>query len=1320
MKVIILLIFCMVTTINLCALSPEESAVLVTASVQANPPQIKLSWKPYSGDGNYSIYKHSNGPNANWGSAIATLPATASEFIDTDVQEGIVYEYHIVRGSEGDGYIASGINVPMIDDRGTVLFVVDNSFALSLAAELRLMHKMMLADGWDVVRIDVDRHATVESVKRMIETAYFNDPDNVKAVYLFGHVPVPYSGNIVPDGHDGARGNNHRGAWAADVFYGDINSSWTDHSVNVSISNFAHNFNVPGDGKYDQSFLSEKVELQVGRVDLQDMTWFDLSEEALLKQYVMKNYKFRYKTYVPEQRAIIYSGFGKQNGMYPAKSAYRNAANFVGYENITNITAGNTILPRAQNESYLFAHGDGSGWMQGSSGFGMTDEFAAYDPKCTFWSSFGSWYGDWDYQNNFLRAPLATSYGLFNAWVGATHWYLHHFAMGYNIGYSVNLWHNNQQGNLLYPQTTKNNLSQNVEIALMGDPTLRLHPAEPPKNVMNSSGVITWEASSDEEVLGYHVYKASSELGNYTRLTADLTKALNFVDVDNSPRDVYMVRAVKLEVGKSGSYYNPSQGMFSTGLIDSVPPTIVQNIVVSNITDRSAIVAWAASSDNVEVLAYHIFNGSEQIASTSANSIILNGLLPGTIYNQLFIVAVDPSGNESVPANIEKFVSSGPPDSEPPSIPDGLMVKAANTNSAEIAWSLSDDNIGVKEYRVFLNGILYKLTQNNALSITGLRPNTTYSIEVVAVDGSGNSSARSKPLQFMTNNMPISFAPVAYMNTPPNIDGKVDPLWDTIDKIAIQNSRGEITDVGDFYASFRVGWDEKNLYFILEAQDDEFMNHAGTILKNDNVELFFDMGNQRNGSSSSGASSGDNKQLRFIPLFQFMVLDDKTIAWQTVNWRSVATDGYWTIEAAIPWSVLGGNVTIAEGLKIGFDIKVADYDRDGSNAELRWSSITTDPVADDREFGELQLLSGAALDITAPSAPANLRFSNEQTGMVRLSWDQSIDNVGVANYEVYRENVLMGVTENTNIDISGLSAGIVTGFYVVAIDVNNNKSIASPIFNYGSTSIDNISPTPPSGLRTTNINDTSLHVFWLESVDNVKVAGYSVSVNGVLYATETLTSIFINGLSPSTEYIIQVQAFDDSSNVSPWSSITVRTLAAIDREAPSIPDNLRVSKTTSRGVVIEWDAATDNVGVTAYNIYLDRVELLKTVTGTATLLTTLHIGENYQLSVSALDAAGNESAQCEMISITPTPSLNYTNPKILIYPNPAKDSINIRNEAPGESQIDVFSVNGQLVHSLKTTNKNDIIDVRNFENGEYIFLITNANTSLSYKILIKK
>jgi len=51
------------------------------------------------------------------------------------------------------------------------------------------------------------------------------------------------------------------------------------------------------------------------------------------------------------------------------------------------------------------------------------------DIKSVFTLFFGSWMGDWDSDDNLMRAVLATpTYGLACAWSGRPHWFLQHMA----------------------------------------------------------------------------------------------------------------------------------------------------------------------------------------------------------------------------------------------------------------------------------------------------------------------------------------------------------------------------------------------------------------------------------------------------------------------------------------------------------------------------------------------------------------------------------------------------------------------------------------------------------------------------------------------------------------------------------------------------------------------------------------------------------------------------------------------------------------------------------------------------------------------------
>ncbi|MHC1769494.1 MAG: chitobiase/beta-hexosaminidase C-terminal domain-containing protein [Verrucomicrobiia bacterium] len=546
---------------------PKFYAVGASASVQAAPPQIVLEWERDPNATSYTVYRKEPA-EASWGQG-TVLPADTTRFTDVGVLTGRAYEYQVSKttgpGYVGYGYVSAGIDAPLVEDRGKVLLLVDSLFVTDLANELTCLQKDLVGDGWTVVRHDVSRTDSPSNIKSVIRAAYQADPTRLRAVFLFGHVPVPYSGNLNPDGHP-----DHQGAWPTDAYYGDTDGSWTDNSVSNTSAHRQANWNVPGDGKFDQSELPSDVELQVGRVDLANMTCFSNKDPAryekdLLRQYLDKNHNFRHGSMAILRRGLICDNFGEKSGEAFAASGWRNFSAFFGAANVTSVPGWNYFSTLA-SQSYLWSYGCGGGSYYTCNGVGSSDDFARTDVKTVFTLFLGSYFGDWDNESNFLRAALgSTSSTLAVAWAGRPHWFLHPMGLGETIGHAARLSQNNRKGGLYSAQ---NYATRGVHVALLGDPTLRMHPVLPPSGltgVVTSAGMgLTWTPSPDAKVQGYHVYRSSVANGPFARLTGSAPiRATQFVDAGaTSATQTYMVRAIKQERSGSGTYANPSQGIF--------------------------------------------------------------------------------------------------------------------------------------------------------------------------------------------------------------------------------------------------------------------------------------------------------------------------------------------------------------------------------------------------------------------------------------------------------------------------------------------------------------------------------------------------------------------------------------------------------------------------------------------------------------------------------------------------------------------------------------------------------------------------------------
>jgi hypothetical protein len=579
-------------TLRIQAQTVPDLAFPVGARAQSGPPLIRLSWPVSENATGYTVLRRIKDED-HWGQPIL-LPADATEFVDSGVVPGVAYEYHVLRsatGFENHAYIMSGIQLPLVEDRGKVILLVEDGYKTSLATELSRLQDDLVGDGWTVLRHDVPRMAVdpgdadpavadsrrneIAAVKNLIKTDYLADPSNVRAIFILGHLPVPYSGVLAPDQHV-----DHLGAWPADGYYADMNGTWTDESVTSTVALDPRNRNVPGDGKFDQNQFPAALVLQVGRVDMANLPGLQNNESDLLRTYLDKDHYYRHKLLVAAGQGLIDDNLGVLNGEVPFASPWANLAALVGEDQLVV----GRWLTALSKDTYLWAYGSGLGSYSGIAGVADTSHLLVYDVKAIFTMLFGSYFVDWDSENDFMRAILGgSSSTLASLWSGRPYWYLHHMGVGETIGFGTQLSQNNsgtylsnyEPKGLLIDGLSPDRFTNEVHVGLMGDPTLRLHTVAPPDELhaldSPAGGVaLSWTASR-EDVLGYNIYRAPARTGPYTRLNAGPVSTTFFVDSTLSADRFYEVKAVKLETSGSGSYYNSSQGIFAEATLDVTP-----------------------------------------------------------------------------------------------------------------------------------------------------------------------------------------------------------------------------------------------------------------------------------------------------------------------------------------------------------------------------------------------------------------------------------------------------------------------------------------------------------------------------------------------------------------------------------------------------------------------------------------------------------------------------------------------------------------------------------------------------------------------------
>lgn len=92
----------------------------------------------------------------------------------------------------------------------------------------------------------------------------------------------------------------------------------------------------------------------------------------------------------------------------------------------------------------------------------------------------------------------------------------------------------------------------------------------------------------------------------------------------------------------------------------------------------------------------------------------------------------------------------GAQDETPPTTPANVQVTSRSATSVDITWAASTDDVLVKGYEVFVDGVSRGSTTQRRANISGLNEQTSYSFAVRAYDAAGNYSSTSAAVTMTT------------------------------------------------------------------------------------------------------------------------------------------------------------------------------------------------------------------------------------------------------------------------------------------------------------------------------------------------------------------------------------------------------------------------------------------------------------------------------------------------------------------------------------------------------------------------------------------
>ncbi|MET7297869.1 fibronectin type III domain-containing protein [Embleya sp. NPDC005575] len=183
---------------------------------------------------------------------------------------------------------------------------------------------------------------------------------------------------------------------------------------------------------------------------------------------------------------------------------------------------------------------------------------------------------------------------------------------------------------------------------------------------------------------------------------------------------------------------------------------------------------------------------------------------------------------------------------------------------------------------------------------------------------------------------------------------------------------------------------------------------------------------------------------------------------------------------------------------------------------------------------------------------------------------------------------------------------------------------------------DTTAPAVPGEVSALASSSVSVHVMWRADPDVAVFEVYRGDAK-VLDVIGGRHMVDVGGLTPETAYAFSVRARDRAGNVSPASAsvpATTLSVARGERVPPTAPRDVRGQARGAGGATLAWEAATDDVGVSAYDIWQAGVRV-HSVAGdlTTAVVTGLRPGTEYSFTVTARDAADNKSPESNAVTV---------------------------------------------------------------------------------------
>ena len=662
-------------------------------------------------------------------------------------------------------------------------------------------------------------------------------------------------------------------------------------------------------------------------------------------------------------------------------------------------------------------------------------------------------------------------------------------------------------------------------------------------NVSESSISLSWTASTDNVgVVGYVITFADDVSAVETADTQATISGLQ-------PGTAYTFTVKAKDA--AGNVSLPSQVTATTSAPgdekDETPPTAPGALSVTNVSESSISLSWAASTDNVGVAGYVItFADDVAAVETADTQATINGLQPGTEYT-FTVKAKDAAGNLSLPSQVTARTKSMN-DGEAPDSPAGLKAKTVTDVSVNLSWTAADDSAGVTHYRVVFVPVdggdtITVTTQTNSIDVFNLYPGTAYRFAVSAVDDWGYESLQAT-LEVTTasggGNLPIGWLP--WQNADVGAVSRVGSASYANGEFTVNGSGKDITGSDDqFHFVYRtLNGDGTIVTRVTYFTNTHEYARAGVMIRESLTNsskyagIFYTQGSTSTTDNhifidqrrTTAGSSTANTRIHIAS----RPLVSENPVWLKIERINDTFNTYYSLDG-VTW-ILGKATNIPMDTTVFIGLAVTSRDNSRTNTSKFDHVMTT---------GKYINLND---DTLPPTMPTELAASEITDRTVTLSWTASQDDFGIKEYIItYKSTAGSGElsTTNTATMVAGLAPDTEYTFRVRAISNSGMISEAASITQTTVSTIpDVVPPSAPDGLKVRALSDTTVDLNWGASTDNVGVIEYEVAYESTTLKVEN-TNATITGLLPDTTYTFSLRAKDSTGNYSIPATLSIKT-----------------------------------------------------------------------------------------------------------------------------------------------------------------------------------